>query len=177
MTTNACECCGSRIDVRGDVIWNAAGWTITTPHGHIELGSKLQAGLFDLLWHHRASQVLTGQRILDIVYADDPDGGPDTVHAAIHLISRLRIAIAPLGLRIIGGTKLGQGYKLASASPDVAIDHVINDRDMRDWRKNGRRDHQRPVAGYVALDATRPTLRHLPAKTSLKIAPSPLIAE
>lgn len=140
-----CPCCGSILSVRDEVRWNESGWTIETAAGVVTLSHPQQAKLFNLLWHHRASQILTRRRIIEVLYADDANGGPDP-QAISNAIIRLRKVIAPIGLAVTGGTTAGGGYRLESCDPTVALGKVGSDRAtyMQNYRAKIRLTHMEP---------------------------------
>lgn len=115
MKDNACPCCGATLDVRGDVIWNAAAGTVQTPYAVARL-TVHQAAIFDALWKSRGARRLTRERLIDVIYVDDPDGGTN-VNSIAMAVMRLRVALSPLGIEIVGGTSSGEGYRLRSTKP------------------------------------------------------------
>lgn len=85
-----CACCGYSADKKDPTEISLA----------IEL-TRLERSVFDLLASRFGRQV-TRTFILDAMYGDDPNGGPENATNVLHVVKcRLRKKIAPYGLDII----------------------------------------------------------------------------
>lgn len=87
MSVKICECCGQ--EIRTD----------------IDLGVKLSRGDRTIVnaVHKAGKNGILTPRLFDILYSDDPDGGPETgmktLHTRVHLLNR---KIKPAGYYIRG---------------------------------------------------------------------------
>lgn len=146
MGSDQCRCptCGA-LKVEGDgITWDREGWTLSTSVGSVRLRGIVQVEMFDLLYRRRGTRGLTGSRIIDAIYADDPDGGIRD-HTLVQNMNRLRGMVAPIGVLIDGGR---QGYSLrregVAAEPRPAQLRQIRPLgrilpDSLGWRKYGAR--------------------------------------
>jgi len=91
MTT--CPCCGATSrDLNPRVLVEYIAVTPT------------ERRIFDYFARHFGAWVQTAD-IVNSVYADDPNGGPDTAESSVNgLIARLRPKLQSVGLRIDGGS-------------------------------------------------------------------------
>ncbi len=118
MTIGSCPCCGQALP--NEASWNPEARRVTTKHGSVVLlGSDRRAAIFNLLWERRGKVGLTRMRIIEIIYADDADGGPEG-GAITNTMRRLRLQVAPLGIEIRRGRADGRGYSLVVTDPDSA---------------------------------------------------------
>jgi hypothetical protein len=68
-----------------------------------------QRRLFDIVM--RAGQAgITTPEIMSLLYGDDPDGGPDSLHIVSVLALQIRKRIEPFGITIVGRSGNGSGY-------------------------------------------------------------------
>jgi hypothetical protein len=94
-----CPCCGSALDPVDRVHWNLNTRVVETPIGRRQL-SPNESRLFNLIWSKRPARQ-TGLRMVDALYAHDPDGGPLGAMRTLHVVlSGLRGKLRPIGLNI-----------------------------------------------------------------------------
>jgi DNA-binding response OmpR family regulator len=98
---NRCPCCGQ-------VIIAAAGPFDDQP---------VKRRIYDFLRNH--PEGVNRSEIADHIYADDPDGGPDTMNVIAVHIHKMRKRLVPLGLTITGHQGPGSLYRLRAASPPL----------------------------------------------------------
>jgi hypothetical protein len=55
---------------------------------------------------------ITRQDLADLVYADDPDGGPDNTFAICQLVYQARLRLIPQGYTIVSNRGPGARYRL-----------------------------------------------------------------
>lgn len=74
--------------------------------------NKYPARIFDALWSAmQRGAGLTGNQLLDLVYFDDPSGGPDSGTIAISvMIHRMRRQLNSLGLFITSPRGKGEAF-------------------------------------------------------------------
>lgn len=113
-----CPHCGSYYS-SGLTDWNYPEWKVTTQYGSVVFKSRSQARIFDLLWRKQGIKGLTRERIVDIIYADDPDGGPE-LHYVSQEFMRMRKLLIPTGIAIKRGFSGGEGYSLVFVNPAEA---------------------------------------------------------
>lgn len=100
--------------------WDFSSWRITTQFGSIVLRSPLQVKVFDLLWRKQEIKGITRERLIEIIYADDIDGGP-SLDAVSQMISRLRKNLISVGIYLqCGQGQSREGYSLVFMTPDQA---------------------------------------------------------
>lgn len=115
-----CPTCGQDYQPKINDTWNFPEWRITTQFGSVTLKSNLQAKVFDLLWRKQGIKGLNRQRILDIIYLNDIDGGPE-IHTMTSEMMRLRKLIEVVGIHVKRGYSGGEGYSLIMMTPEQAI--------------------------------------------------------
>lgn len=100
-------------------IWDFSSWKITTQFGSIVLKSKQQVNIFDLLWRKQGMRGLTRERLIDIIYTNDINGGP-TAWAISQMVSKLRKDLITVGIYLQRGNKSNEGYSLIFMTPEQA---------------------------------------------------------
>lgn len=113
----ACPHCGYDPSKLTD--WNFSEWKITTEYGIVNLKSQLQASMFDLFWRKQGIKGLNRNRIIEIIYADDIDGGTEPANIT-HEIARIRKLVEIVGIHIRRGFTGGEGYSLMFTTPEQA---------------------------------------------------------
>ena len=113
-----CPNCG--YDTSKITEWDFSEWRITTQYGSVILKSMLQARIFDLLWRKQGTKGLTRERIKDIIYMNDPNGGPECEQALRKVINRIRILVESVGIHVKRGYAGGEGYSLIFTNPQQA---------------------------------------------------------
>lgn len=109
--------------------WNYSEWRITTQFGSVELKSLLQTKIFDLLYRRQGVRGLTRERIKDIIYVDDVNGGPECEQALRKVINRIRIEIEKVGIHLKRGYAGGEGYSLIFTNPVQA--KILNKQQVK----------------------------------------------
>lgn len=117
--SNFCPCCGQSI-APTKIGWDFTEWRITTEFGSVELRSLLQTKIFDLFYRRQGVRGLTRDRIKDIVYADDINGGPECERALEKVIQRVRKEVEKVGIHVKRGYAGGDGYSLIFTTPEQA---------------------------------------------------------
>lgn len=115
-----CPTCGQNYQPKVIDTWNFSEWKLTNQFGSVTLKSNLQAKVFDLLWRKQGIKGLNRQRILDIIYLDDIDGGPD-ISTMTSEMMRLRKLIEVVGIHVKRGYSGGEGYSLIMMTPEQAM--------------------------------------------------------
>lgn len=126
-----CPCCGQ--ERPEETTWDPERWRLTTKHGSVTLRGSCEKRIFDLLWRKRGVYGLTRQRIVDVAYADDEDGGPE-LGAIAQAMGRLRRLVGPIGVVVVGGTTGGLGYSLKFGDPVPTPASSQKPRPKRDRR-------------------------------------------
>lgn len=118
-----CPHCGSLYAPVKTTQWNITEWKLTNEFGTVIFKSLLQSKVFDLLWRKQGIRGLTRQRIIDIIYMDDLDGGPepDTI---THEMMRMRKLLVIVGIFLKRGFSGGEGYSLVFLTPEQATSKV-----------------------------------------------------
>lgn len=95
-----CPCCGRKIGQEESLRWNAETRTLAG-FGQVTQLSPIRGKIFGKLWKLWPSghMISTGD-MTAFVYADDADGGPESVNAISVHINFLRKQIAVFGLSI-----------------------------------------------------------------------------
>jgi hypothetical protein len=73
-------------------------------------GQPVKARIYDFI--AKRSGGVTTEELMEHIYADDPDGGPDSPKAIAVHISRMNDVLIPLGLRIASSLGRGAVYRL-----------------------------------------------------------------
>lgn len=118
-----CPHCGHLIlDEAPEILWNQHTRQISTRFGSVTIAEISLFPVLELLFNKRHTYGLTVERIIEILFMNDPDGG--VCEAAIRVrLRRLRRALCPIGLAITNNCH-GGGYRLVLWDPDRAIEHV-----------------------------------------------------
>lgn len=95
-----CPCCGHKISETDALRWNSETRTLSG-RGHIVQLSPIRGRIFDKLWRLWPSghMISTGD-MTSYIYADDPNGGPESVNTISVHINFIQRDIAPFGLNI-----------------------------------------------------------------------------
>lgn len=94
-----CPCCGAKIKVP----------TFENLVVRAEI-SEMQARILKPVWRAKGEYIPT-ERLIDFLYADDPDGGPLNARGSFQIILRqLRAKLAPFGVKI--KSRYSVGYRL-----------------------------------------------------------------
>lgn len=99
--TNACPCCGRQIDEAADMQWDAESGTFTYQGKALRL-SRIRSLIFDALWRARGRRIISHQQMMEHVYADDPNGGPESTNIISVQVNHLKKKLAPFGLTVTG---------------------------------------------------------------------------
>ena len=100
--------------------WDFSEWRITTQFGSLVLRSPLQVKVFDLLWRKQGIKGITRERLIEIIYIDDLNGGP-SLDAISQMISRLRKNLISVGIYLqCGQGQSREGYSLVFMTPEQA---------------------------------------------------------
>ena len=102
-----CPCCGRQLSENSGMHWDADTRALTY-RGHCLRLSRIRAAIFDAMWRNRGKRVLTLQQMMDTVYADDPNGGPESDNIISVQVNQMKKLLAPFGLSISGY----KGYSL-----------------------------------------------------------------
>lgn len=94
-----CPCCNQPLPDT-DVRWDPRTRVLARKGEAVKL-SGIQARVFDVLWRAQPERVPT-KSIFERVYADDPDGGPESPNIVAVVLCRVRKMVAPLGVEIKG---------------------------------------------------------------------------
>lgn len=134
---NRCPCCGGAI--ASNIEWHPDQRLVRTPHGAAVLRSGQQAHLFELLWRRRGAAGFTAERLLDLLYVDDPDGGPSCL-AIRALVYRMRRMLIPIGIVMHGGTGgRSANYQIELTTPEKAAR----------WFVRACRPRPSPIASFL----------------------------
>lgn len=95
-----CPCCNQPLP-ETDVQWNAQTRTVLRGGKAVSL-APVQARFFDVLWRARPERV-PREAIVQRVYADDINGGPESPNQVSVLAWLLRKKLAPIGVTIAHG--------------------------------------------------------------------------
>jgi DNA modification methylase len=99
-----------------DLQWNMSARSLVGRGLAVTL-SPLKARIFDVLWRNwRTGRLITRDQMMDLVYANDPNGGPESENIISVQVGLTREAIAPFGLTIKGRI----GYSLTTLEGVVA---------------------------------------------------------
>lgn len=101
--------------------WDFSEWRITTQFGSVIFKSILQAKVFDLLYRKQGMRGLTRERIVEIIYMDDLNGGPeDSQRYMSRVIHTIRAQLISVGIWLKRGFTGGEGYSLIFMTPEQA---------------------------------------------------------
>lgn len=96
----ACSCCGRPLPPKGPFIWDFESRTITGPLGSIRF-SERKAIYVDVLYRARnRGGVYSLHELVNAVYADDVNGGPDNTNVGSVHLDQIRKRLEPIGLTI-----------------------------------------------------------------------------
>lgn len=105
----SCPCCGRPVSELADLKWNV-GARALVGHGMAVVLSPLRSRMFDLLWKRFGTGQLTHKsKMMDELYSEDPNGGPESDNIISVQVIHLRKQIEPFGLTVRGRG----GYALA----------------------------------------------------------------
>lgn len=108
-TTNNCPCCGQHLPLLADLRWCVDSRALTG-YGSAVILSPLRSKIFNVLWRSwRTGRIISRSEMTDIVYADDPNGGPESENIISVQMGVLRKDIERFGLTVRGRI----GYTLA----------------------------------------------------------------
>lgn len=111
-----CPCCGHQIAETDALRWNSETRTLSG-RGHIVQLSPIRGRIFDKLWRCWPSgHMVSLEELMTWVYADDPDGGPESVNVISVQLNHMRKFLAPFGLSIRGR----HGYLIYNVAEQVA---------------------------------------------------------
>jgi hypothetical protein len=116
----------------------------------INVGGTIRQRIFDYIAKY--PEGVTSRRIIDAVYADDPDGGPDSMNIVTVTVRQINKRIVPLGYRIDGDRGgVGSKYRLVGESGDVEQKRAARARSLparrRRWpRRSSTSSPRRPAA-------------------------------
>lgn len=97
-----CPCCGHIVSPDKELCWIEGSRTLSG-RGHIVTLTPMQTRIFNKLWKCWPSgRSVTLVEMMDHVYADRIDGGPESHNSVSVQMNNLRKRVAPLGLRIKG---------------------------------------------------------------------------
>lgn len=112
-----CPHCGSLYEPDGLTKWDFSEWRFTNQFGSIVFSSIYHAKIFDLIYRKQGIKGLTRERIIQIIYADDFNGGPDEANVISNYIFKMRKKLKVVGITIKRGYSNGEGYSLVFGSP------------------------------------------------------------
>lgn len=97
-----CPCCGRRVDKLADLRWNGEARTLAGKGKALVL-PKLRSRIFDVLWKRfPAGQLTHKSKMMEAMYGDDPNGGPDSDNIISVQVMHLKNQIKPFGLSVKG---------------------------------------------------------------------------
>lgn len=110
-----CPCCN------GPLLGQALKWMpearILVWDGSAARLSKNETLLFDALWRaRRTGRVLEARQLGEIVWGDNPNGGPESLKGIGVLAYDIRIKTNGCGLTVAGDSGSTGGYRLAAAT-------------------------------------------------------------
>lgn len=104
----SCPCCGRSFAADGDLMWNMNARTLTG-RGHSARIPLMRAKIFNVLWTAWPKGVGYSQnQMMDLVYAEYADGGPESRNIISVQMLHLKKQIAAFDLTI----KSYSGYRL-----------------------------------------------------------------
>jgi hypothetical protein len=93
-----CPCCGQDMPVT-DELFISDSWRLLYRRGQKVCLTEFQFRVLRAVQDARYG--ITLQRLADVVYAHDPDGGPENTNASLHVvISKINHKLIPLGMSI-----------------------------------------------------------------------------
>lgn len=106
-----CTCCGRPMPTKTPLTWDLKSRTLTSQIGAVRLSPR-KAIYIDALYRARnRGGIQTRAELMDAVYADKEDGGPDDfVTGSVHL-NQIRKKIEPVGWTI-SKNLAGEPYQL-----------------------------------------------------------------
>ncbi|MDP1587299.1 MAG: helix-turn-helix domain-containing protein, partial [Prosthecobacter sp.] len=111
-----CPCCGQTIAPANAPKWNENSRTIVVGDG-VAVLTPMQARMFSMLWRAWPSgRLISVEQMMNHLYADDPNGGPEYHNTVSVQISHMRKKLEPLGLTIRGR----HGYAISRLVERVA---------------------------------------------------------
>lgn len=97
-----CPCCGHIVTAEEGLRWNELTRTLCGL-GYVVALRPMQGKIFDKLWRSWPSgRMISKEEMMDHVYADDINGGPESPNIVSVQIADLRKRIAPFGISIHG---------------------------------------------------------------------------
>ena len=113
--TSYCPCCGQKVEGDGGLSWDV-NRRILTGRGQMVHIPEMRARIFDALWRARKHGTpLSQAQLMDIVYADDPSGGPESRNIISVQMLHLKKLIAPFNLTVTRYT----GYLLVEKPKSI----------------------------------------------------------
>lgn len=117
--SDICPCCGNPCD------------PLTAIKAELQMTFRVRGvnlwpqELYILSALYRWDGLVTNSRLIDVLYGDDPDGGPETADVVVKVVvSRIRKKIKKAGLHWTIETFAAQGYRLVRfRKQSVLIDH------------------------------------------------------
>ena len=103
----ACPCCGRELQQDTALRWDGGVGALTLRGMCVRL-SPTRARMFDALWRARGKRVISPSQMMSHVYAEDPNGGPESPNVISVHMNNLKKIIAPFGLTI----SVYKGYSL-----------------------------------------------------------------
>lgn len=101
--------------------WNYSEWRITTQFGSIVLTAELQVKIFDILWRKQNIKGITRERLMDILYINEINGGPQGYWGLNKAIQKLRAKLLDVGIFIQAANgRSREGYSLIFTTPEQA---------------------------------------------------------
>jgi hypothetical protein len=91
-------------NIAGDLVWDSEA-RILRGRGAMVRMSRMQAKVFGALWdrRHRGVQ-LSNREMIDLVYADDPSGGPESENiCGVIIAQQIKPKLGPFGITIERG--------------------------------------------------------------------------
>jgi len=103
-------------NLAGDLTWDAEARILIGRGASVRL-SRLQAKVFDLLWSRRNRGIsLSAREMMDLVYADDPSGGPESENiVSVVIATHLKPKLTAFNLTIERGRLIDLGEKRDAA--------------------------------------------------------------
>jgi len=74
----------------------------------IKVGGQKRQRLFDYIFAHSGGA--TSNQLMNLIYADDPDGGPENPNVISVMVSQINKKLKPLGYAIRGSGGPGSTY-------------------------------------------------------------------
>jgi hypothetical protein len=97
-----CPCCGHIVEPDAELRWNEHSRTLSGC-GHVAMLSPIHGKIFTKLWKAWPSgRMITLNEMMDHVYADHPDGGPESNNVISVQLNFMRHIIARFGISIRG---------------------------------------------------------------------------